>query len=130
MFDPYIISQQIIARANLFILFVTGAKILRPPGTISSSQGSQEENESTMLYSRCIQGDTMEGKTQTEKGKTHLLEGKTQPNGHSEVGSGEPVETIYKRKQDFDERFKDLKRQKLGLYLSYVIGKSVFWPSG
>ena len=99
-------------------MFVTGAKILRPPGTISSSQGSQEENESTLLYSRCIQDDTQESKTQTQKGKT-------QPNGHSEVGSGEPVETAYKRKQDFDERFKDLKRQKLGKYSKV---KELEWP--
>lgn len=83
------------------------AKILRPPGTISSSQGSQEENESTS-----IQDDNKEGKAQSK-------EGKTQHNGQSEVGSGEPAETPsilspLKRKQDFDERFNDLKRQKLG----------------
>ena len=95
---------------------VTGAKILRPPGTLSSSQGSQQD-----INSAIIQVDPQEGIIQSQ-------EGKTQSYGQSEVGSGEPARgssvSPLKRKLDYDEQFKDLKRQKKGLY--FDIKKSFY----
>ena len=93
----------------MFLLSVIGAKILRSPGAISSSQGSQQEIRSTS-----IQHDTQEGQSKTE-------DGRSQSYGQSEGGSGEPAREAssaspLKRKMDFDEQFKDNKRHKKGLY--------------
>ena len=126
----------------MFLLSVIGAKILRSPGAISSSQGSQQE-----IKSASIQHDTQEGKSSsqgsqqeigstsiqhdTQEGQSKAEDGKSQSYGQSEGGSGEPAretssDSPLKRKMDFDEQFKDNKRQKKGLYFDILHHYSPF----